>query len=264
MNVLIFIMKTLIIQSLYFGKELYFKNKKCGADENALKDLKDSGIHVLHNYLTERQCKLLRDLIDDKISSGDHNVWVDDNESDHRIYFAEQVDQSFNFIIEDDCILATLERYLGVTKPCSLVLAARADAVEGNLGSGGGWHRDSPFRNQFKVLVYLNDVTELNGPFQIIKGSHKFISVIKSVVKKVFKPNSHRFTETDINNYCKAFGEEVFEVSGAAGTLAFIDTKCIHRGKPLESGNRYVLFGYFWENKIPKGFDDMRQSSNVN
>ena len=39
-------------------------------------------------------------------------------------------------------------------------------------GSGGSWHRDSYLR-QFKSLIYLNDVTDENGPFQVLTDSHK-------------------------------------------------------------------------------------------
>ena len=34
---------------------------------------------------------------------------------------------------------------------------------KGNLGSGGGWHRDTFFKKQLKFIIYLSDVGEKNG-----------------------------------------------------------------------------------------------------
>ena len=63
-----------------------------------------------------------------------------------------------------------------------MVLAARLDYKPNNKGSGDGWHMDSPFSNQFKAMCYLSDVRSVNGPFQILKGSHKTISALKALI----------------------------------------------------------------------------------
>ena len=49
-----------------------------------------------------------------------------------------------------------------------------------NLGSGGGWHRDD-FNFQFKAILYLNDVSMDNGPFQLIENSNGLINIIKDI-----------------------------------------------------------------------------------
>ena len=48
--------------------------------------------------------------------------------------------------------------------------------------SGGGWHRDHHFE-LFKVMVYLSDVNEKNGPFSYIEKSHSKITF--HVCKKI-------------------------------------------------------------------------------
>ena len=51
----------------------------------------------------------------------------------------------------------------------------------------------------------------------------------------------------------------VSSVTGNAGTLVFADTKGIHRGRPVEGGVIYVLFCYFWNDKVPNHFEKLKQ-----
>lgn len=42
-------------------------------------------------------------------------------------------------------------------------MANKVSYTDKNLGSGGGWHRDTVTRRQLKFLMYLNDVDENAG-----------------------------------------------------------------------------------------------------
>lgn len=224
-----------------------------------LSNVRINGIHAIQNFLDKNECQKFIEKIDLFIASSSSNVWLDDTKADHRIYFINEVDEDFNAFYENPKIREVLKAYTGTANPLGMLLAAKIEYKEGNLGSGGGWHRDSPVTHQFKAVCYLNDVDEQNGPFQYIKGSHRKDNVIRNYFNKVFKPGQYRFTENEISNYLAKNNKKVDSITGNAGTLVYADTKGIHRGKPVEQGVRYVLFCYFWHDKIPKHFESLKQ-----
>ncbi|MFT6734267.1 MAG: hypothetical protein ACJAS9_002462 [Polaribacter sp.] len=218
------------------------------------------GISIEENFYTQDQCADYRQRIDAMIASGSSNVWCDEQGSDQRIYFINEVDELFQDFYQHPKVRDVLAAYVGTTEPKGMLLAARIEYVENNLGSGGGWHRDSPFTHQFKAICYLNDVTSENGPFQYIKQSHRKFKVLKNYFNKTFKPGQYRFSDKDIEGFLNSNPElHITDNVAKAGTLVFADTKGIHRGKPLSSGTRYVLFCYFWHNTIPPHFEALKQ-----
>ena len=45
--------------------------------------------------------------------------------------------------------------------------------VQGSVGSGGGWHRDTRVKAQYKVIIYLTDCPDSDhGCFQYVPRSH--------------------------------------------------------------------------------------------
>ena len=52
-------------------------------------------------------------------------------------------------------------------------MAAKINFKHGNLGSGGNWHRDS-VNPSLKSMVYLVDVDQKNGAFEIITNQTRF------------------------------------------------------------------------------------------
>lgn len=224
-----------------------------------LKQLSSDGIVSESGFLTSEECTLYINKIEQLLTTEKCRVWVDDEKSDHRIYFINTIDIDFNLFYEHPRIRNVLKLYTGTENPLGMLLAAKIEYKDGNLGSGGGWHRDSPITHQFKAICYLNDVDEDNGPFQYIKGSHRKGNVLFNYVNKVFKPSQYRFNKDEIEVYLEKNGKNVESVTGKAGTLVYADTKGIHRGKPLTQGVRYVLFCYFWHDKIPEHFESLKQ-----
>lgn len=236
-----------------------------GARKNLItKSLTEDGIAIVPNFIAPEDCMRLCKKIDKLIESSSVNVWRDDIGSDERIYFVDQIDQEFQAIYENEIIRDVLKNYTGTEKPQGMLLAGKIEYKRGNVGSGGGWHRDSPITHQFKAIFYLNDVNESNGPFQYIKKSHKKRNSIYSCLDKIFNPGQYRYNDNEIADYLEYSNSSTMTFTGQAGTVAFADTKGIHRGKPLETGVRYALFCYFWHNEIPEHFSKLRQKvSNV-
>jgi hypothetical protein len=97
------------------------------------------------------------------------------------------------------------------------------------------YHFDMDRIKWLKIFVYLNDVTNDNGPHQLIKGSHLPGAKPKELLNRGYE----RIPDQDINKYYKP--EDVIVVLGQAGSVFAEDTKCWHKGTPLKSGHRLVL-----------------------
>tara|TARA_B110000879_G_C11068262_1_gene469606 strand:- start:187 stop:975 length:789 start_codon:yes stop_codon:yes gene_type:complete len=226
-----------------------------------LNEVIKDGISLSYGFLSVKECKVLRDKIDSSIADQNVKVVVDDQGSDHRIFFADQLDPVFSEIYHNSFVRKLLKNYVGCENPQGMLLASRIDAVEGNIGSGGGWHRDSPFSHQFKAIFYLNSVGHDGGPFQYIKNSHSKISVLASYFNRALIPASTRFTEDEVAIYNNLSNSAISEIVANEGSVIFADTKGIHRGKPIVKGSRYALTCYFWVGDIPKHIDALRQIS---
>jgi hypothetical protein len=119
-------------------------------------------------------------------------------------------------------------------------------------GSGDGWHRDS-FQNNYKVLIYLSDVTNIeNGPFQYIPDNSIRWSKFKSMVVRFFRINWTRYSNVDKWKYSSVLGPE--------GTIFFVNTSLMHRGAPSEYRNALTYY-LFYEN-IPSKYNDFLRPQN--
>lgn len=208
--------------------------------EDNVSSLQRYGLLSGNLNLSKAELSSLRLEIDKCLSRSDCNVWRDDLSSDERIYGIEQVSSVITNILDIKRFKKLGERYIGVPLDNYFVLGARISPRVGGVGSGGGWHRDSAFTHQFKVIIYLSDVTSSNGPFQYLEKSHRFFERIKfgSLRERRF-PN---LSDERLRRY------KLNECLGKAGTTLFVDTKGIHRGKPIVDGSRYALTIYFFEN----------------
>lgn len=108
--------------------------------------------------------------------------------------------------------------------------------------SGAGWHRDN-HDCQFKVIMYLTDVTENNGNFQWITKSNK---------KHIGFPNPRtrdyntRFSDEVVDEILRKEQCNIENVVGPAGTIIIADTTYIHRGNIIKEGCRYAITQYFF------------------
>ena len=164
-------------------------------------------------------------------TEGHPRVWRDAVGSDTRIFGFEQDMKDFVRHFEVRRYIKAVDDYVGVKTRVWFLMANRILPKPGNLGSGGGLHRDSPFSHQVKCLWYLSDVTSETGPFQYVPDSH--FNTFKT--RKNYPLGKTRFDTIQ---------DDLVEVHAKAGSLLVCDTKCIHGGKPIKSGARYVVTLY--------------------
>jgi hypothetical protein len=204
------------------------------------------GFELLGVKIKKNSTAKLRDFIESTLADAKANVWRDDLCSDERIYGAERLFPEIETLLPIDEMRKQGESYLGCHLPHYFVLAARLQYREGNVGSGGGWHRDSPFTPQFKFIAYLSNVGEENGPFEYVPRTHSSIHKFKSK----FSLGKMRFSAEEV----KGQWEETSIVVADEGSILIADTKGLHRGRPIRKGKRYACTVYFFENK--RGYDN--------
>mgnify|MGYP001162033232 CR=1 FL=1 len=198
------------------------------------KNLKESTALVFPKEIPDQVCKKLLTVIDDALEASAANVWWDKVGADARILGFETCipDELFHFNLRSE--IEDIERYLGRKVKSWFLMANRIRSISGNLGSGGGLHRDSPFSHQVKCIWYLTDVRSENGPFQYVPGSHLDAGGKNSR----YPAGKYRFEKVN---------QKLIEVLAPAGSKLVCDTKCIHSGKPIELGARYAVTLYTFE-----------------
>ena len=203
--------------------------------------LNSNGFFVERGVLSDKECKDLRGEIDNLISNGDFD-WCDDLKSDFRIYAAE-TKISYVWLEKKLHLANSIASSFHGAQLIFTDLIAKISYKPGNLGSGGGWHRDSIFP-QFKTILYLTDACEKNGAFEIVPMSHRTLSALRLSFGSGHSFRSRRFTD----NFIIEKFNDVSTLSGSAGDQLFVNTNAIHRGRPLEAGSRYALTRYYFDN----------------
>lgn len=227
-------------------------------ENEILKKIKYEGYAQIDNFISRSECEELIGYVDEIIIKEKEFVSVESDGNDLRIYGVDRLTKVFDIKKQLDLVSSIHKLFYFPKKKDSFTLLGKISFKEGNKGSGTGWHRDSPFSHQFKTILYLSDVTNNNGPFQYLPKSHKFNNLLK-ISDRLQKPlNEDRFTDAEIDTLIKQGAiDEPITFCANQGTLILVDTRGLHRGKPLLSDNRYALTSYNYSNKLPKGISNL-------
>jgi len=212
---------------------LKFSNKK-------LPDipLKQNGYIIIDNFINEKICDKIINDFEKFIKKNDRNFYADNEKSDIRIFGAEKISNEIKEFFESAKIKKILEDTFKVEIEGICTLMNKLIPKSSNLGSGGGWHRDSHIF-QCKAFLFLNDVSKKNGPLCIIKGSQNYKYKLNEIFERK-KISTLRIEDREINKESESI---VFEVK--KGSLILADTSTIHRGLPIEEYTRYCLTNYY-------------------
>lgn len=226
------------------------------SQQNALIDLQKKGYFVVDNFLSKSECALIIGEIDKIIKKNYSKMWVDDQGSDHRIFGINNISSDITRLFTSDKYIYDLARVLSNRQalPC-FTLGAKLKFADGNQGSGSGWHRDS-LGFQFKAMIYLNDVTDSNGPFEYFSGSHKIIYKLKNYffdISAGFK-DLVRYKEANVKKLLSE--RDLITFTAPAGTLILFNSSGVHRGSPMKEGVRYALTNYYFNSPWGKNWDE--------
>ncbi len=202
------------------------------AARGEFRELKEKTAVIVRGALPQDACKQMIERIDAMADETSHpRVWRDSVASDSRIFGFEQDIPEFLEHFEVQRRIEAVDAYTGRKTKSWFLMANRVVPVDKNLGSGGGLHRDSPFSHQVKCIWYLTDVGTENGPFQYIPNTH--FNIMKT--RADYPLGKSRFDSVS---------HDLVEATAKAGSLLICDTKCIHSGKPIQSGARYAVTLY--------------------
>lgn len=207
------------------------------------------GFYVWNNFLSPEVCKSLCENIDSILLQHPglvHPATL----SDLRLYGIENICDDFRSIAADKTLSNIANIYFNEPTRTAFALGARLESSELNLGSGGGWHRDSNFP-QLKAMVYLSDVEEQHGPFQLVSGSHRFMTAVSDNIIGRQMYGEVRWTGEKVERVLnKTNLERLKTFVGGAGTLIIFDSSTIHRGTPISEGRRYAVTNYFYPERL--------------
>ncbi len=142
-----------------------------------------------------------------------------------------------------DRLLNIAENYIGLPPAYDGVII-NYTVADGREISTRKWHRDWEDRRMLKVAIYLNDVDESGGPFEMIRRSDTMQS----------DANGFNYELADDAALSERLGasytDDIVSCSGPAGTVIFTDTaRFFHRGKPATARDRVAIFYSYFANR---------------
>lgn len=105
------------------------------------------------------------------------------------------------------------------------------------------WHRDPEEQKMIKVFIYLNDVSENNGPFFYVKGSQPSGNSKMSKFAPQYLPKGSYPDEMTVMN--TILSDAIVCATGKAGTIIFCDTAGLHKGGLAVEGERKMSTAFF-------------------
>ncbi len=140
-------------------------------------------------------------------------------------------------------LLDIAENYVGLP-PAYDGVTINYTVADGREVSTRKWHRDWEDRRMLKVAIYLHDVDEDAGPFQMIKR-HDTLQNDKDGFNYELADDA-----TLLDRLGPSYADDIVSCCGKAGTVIFTDTaRFFHRGKPATGRDRMAIFySYFAQN----------------
>lgn len=218
-----------------------YLNDKSRIYQEEYQSLNESGYHVIENYISKENALRLNQ--DFKESLQKFSSYIAEKD-DQRLFGVENCLKGAGLLCNDEKLSIISDLVNRDRTRCFFTLGGYLKAGQ-NGSSGGGWHRDA-FLSQFKAMLYLTDVNEENGPFQLIPHSHRFTNVLRAISRGGLSEWQDRLTDGEAKKVEKALGLERKTFVAKAGTLILFNSTTIHRGKPIENGERSALTNYYF------------------
>ena len=169
-------------------------------------------------------------------------------------------------IIADTTLLAVAQTYLR-SRPILDVLAmwwSAAFSDRPDVEAAQHFHFDMDRIKWLKFFIYLTDVKPENGPHCFIAGSHRTGGIPQNLLAKGYS----RLTDEEVSAVYPR--ERFIEFAAPRGTIIAEDTRGLHKGKGLKSGDRLILQvqfsnslfgGYYPPTKVTRIVDENLRAS---
>jgi hypothetical protein len=241
--------------------------------------LKKYGICILPNYISDevsdlvREDCLLRSEVDEDIDFKDGSYRRYDGPKtmstpDKRVYHIDCFNEDMAKFKNDDFLKSICKKYYNNKSDYSVHVQIYERHNVPNI-SIRGFHIDTFETSTFKSMLYLSDVTEIDGPTSYIIKTHLDFE-LRRKKKEEWGPG-YKFEDSEDEskhptNFNKSeLGEERLnnwvKVIAKKGTVILFDTWGVHRGiKVLNGGDRHMVVNYYRPGKDLErsdfGYDD--------
>ena len=230
------------IQAINSRREAYElgtldENLKQYADE-----LDKNGYCVIRNFLSSEE-----DLNKINLVKQEFEKTKKENKLQYNNFYTEQAAHPL-FTFDSVPVLAFDDRFIGICKhyfQCvptlnnvSVRKSKASKKSEWELPGAGLttlYHCDKDSPRFLKFFIYLTDVTDKNGPFTYVAGSH---------LEK--EPNWRTDYRRDASYIEQVYGtERIKKLTGKIGDLVIANTNGWHKGTKVEEGERLLLTIYY-------------------
>ena len=212
--------------------------------------VKEDGYLLIEDGYDAGDCREIVQWMDEHVPvEGDE---VNYGGSELRIWHAHQKGSRLkDFLASCDQFLSDMEQ---TDRSAYNLLAIRNRALspEDARSRVGRWHLDS-FRRQYKIFLFLDDVTTDSGPLEFIPGTHRPVFKARGLAAgQYLRPSdfvkgkrTYQSIDEGWIDKLSTRGYEPTPVVCKGGTVLIIDTSAIHRARPCLAGTRYALTAYY-------------------
>lgn len=178
---------------------------------------------TIKNFFSDKEIKHLAECYEPKASSQK----MESGENEKRTVFSdlEPLQKLFN----DEIVNDFLAKFRSPEKQPSFVMRNKILKVA-DIGSGGGWHRDS-FDPAIKIFIPITESSAENGCTEYVDSSRNFFSYLFDSLYGL-RQKRKKFPDTTL-----------LEMN--PGDISIIDASGIHRGSPPSISGREMLTVYF-------------------
>jgi peptide methionine sulfoxide reductase MsrB len=212
-----------------------------------LSELNKKGYFILEDFYTEYELDMIEKEFDRIFDQKKDKVEILVKEKcseDERIFHAEKYSPYIKQNFSDRPLFNNVCREYTKKEFNKKTLINKLLYEEGKIkNSGAGWHRDN-HNCQFKVIMYLSDVTEKNGNFQILSNSSKRHIGYPEIRDE--REGGTRYSDENIKKIIDTRDCEIINIVGKKGTIIIADTTYIHRGNIILEGERKAITQYFF------------------
>jgi hypothetical protein len=223
------------------SESAHFKSYSRGSVGRAIKDVKDRALHIFHDMLAPEVIAEIRTHLIGLPVTNDYgrDVGIFPIVGDTpRVFFAE-IDllrcRAIRALALDPVLVNIAGQLFGVEPvlDCVIGFHTRPHNCDAGVLSNAAQmlHRDRDRLNFLKIFIYIEDVTEENGPHCLIAGSHR------GQAREFWQ--DRRYTDDEIE---RVYSTKNFVfVTGPAGTVFAANTSALHKGTPPRQASRTLL-----------------------
>jgi hypothetical protein len=221
-------------------------------EERIVADLRRDGYAVVEGYWERERALALRDSLEQRLEGGEDVDYPEgaylrfwDNraydEGVRRLYHVDRLYAELAELRSDPMLTRVTIAYYGVPFHSGVLVFQHNTRSNANTRY---YHVDA-FEKEFKAFLYLDDVTEGNGPFTYLRGTHKGMATRRFL--KHARWNGEGSPTGFAPEELGSLLDTEVQISGPAGTLILADVRGFHRGSPQLDDDRSVIVNYMFK-----------------